>query len=175
MHNLKHSARGASTLEYALLLALLAVMVIAVLASLGMIISSNVGSVSSAIGTPNGLSPLQSLLADISDWQARMLAYHQKYGSWPRTWSPYNFTDLGLNPADWSQPIDGLMISPHGDEIGLTPAPNYQVYVKDLNGNTLKLYSGWAIWCPVGDSNCYYHTVAPGNEININTLYVTGP
>ncbi len=33
MHNLKHSARGASTLEYALLLALLAVMVIAVLAS----------------------------------------------------------------------------------------------------------------------------------------------
>ena len=175
MHNLKQSARGVSTVEYALLLALLAVIVIAVLASLGMVISSNVGSVSSAMGTPNGRSPLQSLLGDISNWQARMLAYHQKYGSWPRTWSPYNFTDLGLNPADWSQPVDGLMISPHGDEVGLSPAPNYQIYVKDLNGNTLKVYSTWAIWCPVGDSNCYYHTVAPGNEININTLYITGP
>ena len=85
------------------------------------------------------------------------------------------FTDIGLNPLDWSQPIDGLIMSPHGNEVGFTAAPNHHVYVQDLNGDTLQLYSGWAIWCTVNDSNCYYHTVALGNAINIHTLYVTSP
>ena len=43
-----------------------------------------------------------------------------------------------------------------------------------MNGNNLHLYDGWAIWCPVTSTSCYYHTVAPGNEVNISTIYTTG-
>jgi len=168
--------RGAGIVEYALLIVLVAIAAIVVLTALGVTTSSLLGGTSSTI---NGLgvsaSPLQTALTTISDWQARELAYYQQHGSWPRTWSPYNFTDIGLNPLDGSQPIDGLIMSPHGNEIGLSPAPGYHVYVQDLNGNTEQLYSGWAIWCPVNDSNCYYHTVASGNEVNIHTLHVTSP
>src|SRR5271157_1017144 len=129
--------RGAGIVEYALLIVLVAIAAISVLIGFGRKIYSLLGGVSSTI---NGLgvsaSPLQNVLTTISNWQARELAYYQQHGSWPRTWSPYNFTDIGFNPTDWSQPIDGLMISPDGNQVGLTPAPNYHVYVKDLNGNT---------------------------------------
>jgi len=167
---------GVSLVEYALVIVMVAIAAISMLTGLGGKIYSLLGGVSNTI---NGLgvsaSPLQTVLTAISDWQARELAYYQQHGSWPRTWSPFNFTDIGLNPADWSQPIDGIIMSPHGNEVGLSPAQGYHVYVQDLNGNTEQLYSGWAIWCPVNDSNCYYHTVAPGNEVNIHTLHVTSP
>jgi len=173
---IKKWERGAGIVEYALLIVLVAIAATLVLAALGGTTSGLLGGVSSTL---NGLGisapALQTVLATISDWQARELAYYQQHGGWPRTWSPYNFTDIGLIPADWNQSIDGLIMSPHGNQVGLTAAPNHHVYVKDLNGNTLQLYSGWAIWCQVGASNCYYHTVAPGNEIDINTLYVTSP
>ncbi len=173
---IRKSERGAPLVEYALVIALVALAAILVLTALGGTTSSLYGGISSSL---NGLGlsapALQTVLASIDDWQARELAYYQQHGSWPRTWSPYNFTDIGLNPADWTQAIDGLILSPHGDEVGLTPAPGYHVYVQDLNGNTEQLYSGWAIWCPVNDSNCYYHTVAPGNEVNIHTITVTSP
>jgi hypothetical protein len=101
-----------------------------------------------------------------------MLDFYQQHGRWARTWAPYNFTDLGLNPDDWDEPIDGLYISPHGDEVGIAnrKGDNLDVYVDDLEGNTKKLYDGWSIWCPVNNLNCYYHTVAPGNEVDINTI-----
>ena len=177
MHTfIRHSARGASTLEYALLLALVALILIAAVVSLSLITARNLGTVSSTVSMGSEPSAIQRVLAIIADWHARMLAYYQKYGSWPRTFSPYNFTDIGLNPADWSQPIDGLYLSPHGSEVGIAnrTGDNIQVYVKDLNGNTLHLYDGWGIWCPVNSSSCYYHTVAPGNEVKITTIYTTG-
>ena len=177
MHTvIRHSKRGASTLEYALLLALVAIIIIGGMASYSLTVSHGIGTVSSAISTPNGTPTIQNVLAIIADWQARMLAYYQKYGSWPHTFSPYNFTDIGLNPADWSQPINGLYLRPHGKEVGIAnrTGDNIQIYIKDLNGNTLHLFDSWGIWCPVNSSSCYYHTVAPGNEVNINTIHTTG-
>ena len=170
---IKKWERGAGIVEYALLIVLVAVAAILVLTAFGGTTSGLLGGSSSSLKRL-GVST-SATIQIITDWQARERAYIQQHGSWPRTWSPYNFTDIGLNPADWSQPVNGLILSPHGNEVGITAGPNYQVYVKDLNGNTLHLVTTWAIWCPVGDSNCYYHTVAPGNEVNISTLYVTGP
>ena len=164
---------GQASTEYAIIIVLVAVVVIVALAGLGLAISNSFGVVTNNLITP---TPGRSTAAIIADFNARMLAYYNAHGSWPRTWSPYNFTDLGLNPSDWSQPVNGLYFSPHGSEVGIANAvgDNIQVYVKDLNGNTLHLYDGWAIWCPVNSSSCYYHTVAPGNEINISSLYTTG-
>lgn len=167
--------RGQSKIEYALLISLIAIAVIAALTFLAPQIKALFNAASDL--NPTAAEKDESApdtLQIISDFQARMLAYYQKYGRWPRTWSPYNFTDIGLNPADWSQPVNGLYFSPHGDEVGIANRlnDNFQVYVDDLNGKTLKLYDGWSIWCPVGESVCYYHTVAPGNEVDISTIFV---
>jgi len=165
--------RGQSKLEYALLLVLVTIAIIAALMFLGpqiaRLFENTAGSLpSSGTPSPESLSTNQI----ISDFQARILAYYRNNGRWPRTFSPYNFTDIGLNPDDWSKPVNGLYFSPHGDEVGIAnrKGDNIDVYVNDLGGKTLKLYDGWSIWCPVDKPTCYYHTVAPGNEIDINTI-----
>ncbi len=172
---------GQANIEYALLIVLIAVIIIAVVALSGSAIAKRLGDVANMLATPSGspttsASPYATALLDLADMQSRIMSYHNKYGGWPRTWSPYNFTDLGLNPADYAQPINGLYISPHGAEVGIAnrAGDNLQVYVKDLNGNTLHLIDTWAIWCETTTSVCYYHTVAPGNEVDISTIYVTG-
>ncbi len=164
------SQSGQGTVEYAIIIVLIALAVIAALIGMGATMGNSLGLVAGKMATPT------STMAIIADFNARMLAYYNAHGSWPRTWSPYNFTDIGLNPSDWSQPINGLYFSPHGNEVAIAnvAGDNIQVYVKDLNGNTLHLYDTWAIWCPVNASSCYYHTVAPGNEVNISTIYTTG-
>jgi Flp pilus assembly pilin Flp len=172
---------GQTNIEYALLLVLIAVIIIAVVALSGSAIARQLGNVANILATPSGspttsISPYATALQALADFQSRILNYYNLHGSWPRTWSPYNFTDLGLNPNDWSLPVDGLYLSPHGSDVGISnkKGDNLQVYVKDLNGNTLHLIDSWSIWCPVNTSTCYYHTVAPGNEVDISTIYVTG-
>ncbi len=171
---MKTTEHGQSKIEYALLISLVAVAAIVALAFF-------TPQISALFNTASDLSPAAGEESDssttaeiIADFQARMLAYYQKYGRWPRTWSPYNFTDIGLNPDDWAAPVNGLYFSPHGDEVGIAnrKGDNLQVYVDDLEGNTLKLYDGWNVWCPVGDPLCYYHTVEPDNEVNIGSLFV---
>ena len=126
--------------------------------------------------TAEGTPEVSSTNQIIADFQSRILAYYKKNGRWPRTFSPYNFTDIGLNPDDWSKPVNGLYFSPHGSEVGIAnhAGDNIQVYVDDLNGKTLKVYDGWGIWCPIDKPTCYYHTVAPGNEVDINTIKTVG-
>jgi len=169
--------RGQSKVEYALIISFVALAVIIVLTFLAPQIKELFNKTSDldpapAVGSDAPAAPTTSQI--IGDFQARILAYYEQYGRYPRTWSPYNFTDIGLNPADWSQPVNGLYFSPHGSEVGIANRKddNLQVYVNDLNGKTLKLYDGWNIWCPVKTKSCYYHTVAPGNEVDINTIKV---
>ena len=56
--------------------------------------------------------------------------------------------------------------------LGTKRDDGYQVYSSGFQGNRLHLYDGWAIWCLVLETVCYYHIVAPGNEIDIMTLEV---
>jgi hypothetical protein len=171
----KSGQAGQATVEFVLILVLVVLIALVALGALGIVIKNRLGGASSAFSqtTPSSMSTAQIL----ADFQRRIQDYYNAHGRWPRTFSPYNFTDLGLNPSDWDHPVNGLYFSPHGSEVGIAnrAGDNYQVYVKDLNGNTLHLFDGWGIWCPVNSANCYYHTVAPGNEINISTIYVTGP
>ena len=160
---------GQAIIEYSLILVLVVIVVIALLSTVGSSLSNRFKSIITALQRG-------STLQIISDMNARMLAFYNAHGSWPRTWSPYNFTDIGLDPNDYSQPINGLHISPHGSEvaIGYGAGSTAQIYAKDLNGNTVHLNSGWAIWCPVNNAYCYVHTVAPGNEVDPASIYATG-
>ncbi len=162
---------GQANVEYAMLLVFVALIAVVALTALGSGLADRLEAVSTIIGPSSGSKNTSQVLQDL---QSAIRDFYNSHGHWPRTWSPYNFTDLGLDPDDWNEPINGLYWSPHGSEVGIAnkQGDNLQVYVKDLGGNTLHLYDGWSIWCPVNDAHCYYHTVAPGNEIDISTIFV---
>ena len=169
-------------MEYALLLILIAVIVILALVLMGKLTASDLSpdlmSGNSTLITPVNVTAAPGPLSNqqiLQDMYARTLSYYQLHKSWPRNWSPYNFTDIGLNPADYSAAINGLYFSPHGSNIGIANVKkdNYEIYVKKLDGTMVHLVNGWSIWCDVPTSVCYYHTIAPGNEVDFSTIVVT--
>jgi Flp pilus assembly pilin Flp len=181
------SFSGQGIVEYALILVLVVLILVTAVSLVGAAAGTSYQKVLSALSTnaplqtPTEEPPLPTpvvltALQRISNIQNLIADYYAKYGRWPRTWSPYNYTDLGLDPADYSQPIDGLYISPHGSEVGIAnkSGDSIEVYAKDLNGNTVHLVNGWSIWCPITSTSCYYHTVASGNEIDPSSIYATG-
>ena len=168
--------RGQSKIEYALIISLVAIAAIVALTFLAPQIKALFNKASNlSLSTKEG-SDTSTTDQILINFQTRILDYYKKNGHWPRTWSPYNFTDIGLNPDDWNQPVNGLYFSPHGSEVGIAnhAGDNIQVYVNNMDGKTLKVYDGWGIWCPVDKPTCYYHTVAPGNEVDISTIKVVG-
>jgi len=180
MQNHKHNSQsGQGLVEYFLIVMLVGLIGTSFSLAFGPQISNQFnraggaapGATSAASAPGKPLTPIQTLLGD---FKSRTLAYYAKYGRWPRSSEENRFTDLGLNPDDWHDPVQGVYWKPNGSQIGLAnrKEDNLQVYVKDLKGNTLQLYDGWNIWCPVGSSSCYYHTVAPGNEVDISTVTV---
>jgi len=168
---------GQAVVEYSLTLVLVAVVALVALTSLGSRISKNCNVIANSLQSQAD-DPLQERSSQqiIGDMKARIVSYFNAHGRWPRTFSPYNFTDVGLSPDDWSMPVNGLYFSPHGNEVGIAnkKGDGIEVYAKDLNNNTMHLLNGWSIWCPVNAANCYYHTVAPGNEIRQDSIYATG-
>ncbi|PDV98088.1 hypothetical protein [Candidatus Chloroploca asiatica] len=158
------TGQGQSLVEYSLLLALVALVALGALALLGR-------GVSRAFEQAAGAPSVQDLTAD---FLGRINAFYQLNDRWPRSWGDARFTDLGLDPADWSQPVAGVVWNPNGPRIGLAnrPGDNLQIYVTDRDNKVRKLYDGWNIWCEAADGKCYYHTVAPENEVDLSTLVV---
>jgi len=174
--NKKVSQKGQGLVEYALLILLVAVVIITVLILLSPNISNSLSKVNSSpalVGspTPEG-TPAPNKFTILSDMEQRINNYYKLHGSWPRTWGDYAYTDIGLNPSDWSDPQDGIYWGPHGSNIGLAnkAGDNIQIYVNDLTGKKLHVLDTWNIWCVADTGQCYYHTIAPGNEVDISTL-----
>jgi Flp pilus assembly pilin Flp len=171
------SESGQAHVEYILLIFFLALAVLAALAALGPQISNLFSHTTAGLspsesgGTAPELTPIQEIE---QDFLARILAYYNQYGRWPRSWGDYRFSDIGLNPSNWNGPVEEIYWSPNGSQLGMSnkSGDNIQIYVIDLNGNRLHLYDGWNIWCVASSGTCYYHTVAPGNEVDISTIEV---
>lgn len=163
---------GQAVIEYSLLLGAILVMFVG-LSSLAPLFTTRFNVLAQALkpvaAVDNHETPVEKIA---NDFLKRIQAFYDKNGRYPRTWGDYRFTDLGLNPKDWSGLVEGIAWNPHGNEIGLAnrPGDNIQVYVKDFKGNLLHLYDGWNIWCRGGVY--YFHTVAPGNEVDISTLII---
>ncbi|MCA9732220.1 hypothetical protein KC799_08815 [candidate division KSB1 bacterium] len=170
--------RGQALVEYSLILSLVAIVLIAVFMALSSRISSMVDALIGVLAE-NGVhatwipeTPSNPYQTNFEDFQSRIMDYYDNHGSWPSKKSPKNFTSIGLDPADWSDPIDGIIWTPKGNKVNLQNAngDDIQIYVNDLNGNTLHLYDGWKIICPMTDTTCYYKKVEPGNEVDITTI-----
>jgi Flp pilus assembly pilin Flp len=174
---IRRNESGQAFIEYTLLLALLLLGVVAALTASGSALAANWDRMEQAVGmalAPKADDAQVSRTQDImDDFLQRMQEFYDAQGRWPRSWGDYRFTDIGYDPADWDEAVEGIFWNPNGYRLGLAnyAGDNLQIYVNDLEGNTLHLYDGWNIWCLPG-GGCYYHTVAPGNEVDIDTLLV---
>ena len=174
---IRHDENGQALIEYTLLLALLLLGVVAALTASGSALAANwdrLGQVVDIALTPEDEPAQPARVQEImDDFLQRMQEFYDEHGRWPRSWGDFRFTDIGMNPTDWAAAVEGVYWNPNGYRLGLAnrPGDNLQIYVNDLNGNVLHLYYGWNILCLPG-GGCYYHTVAPGNEVDIDTLLV---
>ena len=102
--------------------------------------------------------------------------FYLENGSYPRSWYPYRYTDLGLDPDDWVDGVDGIIYKPNGNVFLIEPVKHYTFYVDDLEGNTIVLSwkLNWNLVYSMEDETWYYHSILPGNEIDIGTLIVEG-
>ena len=100
--------------------------------------------------------------------------FYIENGRYPRSWYPYRYTDLGLDPDDWVDGVDGIIYKPNGNVFQIKPVKHYTFYVDDLEGNTraLSWKLNWNLVYSMIDETWYYHSVQPGNEIDIDTLIV---
>ena len=105
-----------------------------------------------------------------------MLAYYAKHGSWPRSWSPYNYTDLGLDPTTYAAAIGGLSYKPGGSTMGVSPASGYTITVTGTSGQkfTLTYALHWNLVYDATTGKWYYHTETAANQIDVSTLVVSG-
>jgi len=102
--------------------------------------------------------------------------FYIENGSYPRSWYPYRYTDLGLDPDDWVDGVDGIIYKPNGNVFLIEPVKHYTFYVDDLEGNPIVLSwkLNWNLVYSMEDETWYYHSILPGNEIDIDTLIVEG-
>ena len=125
--------------EYALILALVVFVVIAALRLTGTRISDVFLQTANSLGSKEE-APIEAMIGDFLD---RIQKFYDENGRYPRSWGDYRFTDIGLDPADWADSVEGIFWNPNGSRVGLgnKSGDDIQVYVTDLDGNRLHLLS----------------------------------
>ena len=91
-----------------------------------------------------------------------------------RNWGEFAYTDLGLDPQDWQDPIAHIYYKPGGSLFRLRPEEGYVFVVNDINGNsrTLSYSLNWDLLYNAVDDKWYYHSISEANVIDISTLEV---
>jgi prepilin-type N-terminal cleavage/methylation domain-containing protein len=122
------------------------------------------------------LTSLGSTFAEISRSMIDLaLEFYEENGYWPRTWGDYRFTDLGLDPLEWSGvPVEGIIYAPVGSRLQVRPAAGYEFTFAFLDGSTGSLTStlNWNLVYSLQNNTWYFHSIAEGNEIDIDSLRV---
>ncbi len=93
-------------------------------------------------------------------------------GKYGRTWGEYAFTDLGLNPDDWKDPVDHIYYKPGGANLSISPEDGWSFVVNGTDGSkkVLNASYNWNLTYNDANKKWYYHKISPENEIDINTL-----
>jgi len=106
---------------------------------------------------------------------ALQLAYFAKHGYWPRSWAPYCYTDLGLDPAQFAAAQDHVFYTVGGTKVNARPEAGYVMTVTDASGTSRVLTNklSWNLTYDATSGQWYYHTIDPANLVDITTLKVT--
>jgi prepilin-type N-terminal cleavage/methylation domain-containing protein len=102
------------------------------------------------------------------------LAYYAKYGRWPRSWAPYCYTDLGLNPSDYASSLEGVFYKVGGSKVSVRPDVGYQMTVTDATGKARVMTNNlsWDIVYDATSGKWYFHTITPSNEVDMSTMSI---
>lgn len=177
--------KGQSILEFSLIIAVLILVILATIPTLRGSVNNvfiKTGNYLNDTGTTNHnsqeppLTPLGSTLPEISGSMIdKINAFYLANGRYPRTWEPYSYTDLGLDPTEWSGKVyNGIIYKPGGSQVAIVPGENYGFRVKDVDGNTINLpYSyHWGLIYSIPNSNTWHFKRNDGTIVNIDTLEV---
>lgn len=128
-------------------------------------------------GQTVALTPLGSTLEDIVPSMITLIKDYalDHSGSYGRSWGDYRYTDLGLDPDDWDDPVDHIYYTPSGSTIRLSPEDNYTMTIDTVEGDTKTLTASlnWDIIYNAIDDKWYFHSIDPNNEIIYDTLSVS--
>ena len=126
--------------------------------------------------TPIALSPLGSSFEEISTGMIELILKRlNSTGKYGRNWGEYSYTDIGLDPNDWKEPIQHIYFKPGGSNLRIRPEDGYMVVVEDVFGVQRKLYTTykWDLVYSDLDKKWYYHSISKENEIDIDSLQVS--
>jgi prepilin-type N-terminal cleavage/methylation domain-containing protein len=123
--------------------------------------------------TPKPLTSLGSSFEEISKGMIDAIeAYYEKNGKYPRSGAKNGYEDIGLDPDEWKDAINGIIYRPEGDRISISPGSGYTFSVTSISGKQLTITETDKMIYSMETDQWYYTTIKKGNEVNISTLQV---
>lgn len=125
-----------------------------------------------------GSEPLTSLGSTFDEITGAMIDllndFYEENGRYPGRGGDRAFSDIGLDPDEWGDAVEGIVYSPEGRRIGVAPADGYTFYVNGTNGQQMELPSSdnSSLLYSMEDGNWYFNNISNKNLIDISTLSV---
>lgn len=122
------------------------------------------------------LSPLGSTFEEITTGFIDLM--HQQFvdtGSYGRTWGDYAYTDIGLEPEDWAEPIVHVYFKPVGSRLQIRPEDGYVFLVEDMDGDVIQVTyrSNFNLIYNDIDGLWYFRYIDEANLVDITMLEIT--
>jgi prepilin-type N-terminal cleavage/methylation domain-containing protein len=122
---------------------------------------------------PKPLTSLGSSFEEISKGMIDAIeAFYEKNGKYPRTGAKNRYTDIGLDPREWKDAINGIIYTPQGDRISISPGSGYTFSVTSASGKQVTVSGSKNIIYSMETKQWYSSSIKKGNEVNISTLQV---
>ncbi len=120
--------------------------------------------------------PLTSLGSSFEEISKGMIAaiekFYQENGKYPRKGANTRYTDIGLNPDEWKDAINGITYTPQADHISVSPGTGYTFSVTSMSGKEVTISGSKNIIYSMETKQWYSSSIKKGNEVNISTLQV---
>lgn len=122
---------------------------------------------------PKPLTSLGSSFEEISKGMIDAIeAFYEKNGKYPRTGAKNRYTDIGLDPNEWKDAINGIIYTPQGDRVSINPGTGYTFSVTKVNGKQVTVSGTGKIVYSMETDQWYSSSIKKGNEVNISSLQV---